>query len=187
MNLTLRGHIWTSRRFPDAAQRPAILAAGVSEARALYVNNIEAAITSLRKGNRLIVKDFRGLGRGRSEINENIKKVHAKGAAVIEAETGWTSTGKRRQDLVDEAVRRLGHKRRGPQKPTKRDRRMPWDAVLILYKDKRLNNEQFEDATRANGKYVKITYHTARRHFGEPRGVPTGRPSAARAALNATL
>jgi len=174
MEIEFRGHIWTSRRFTDAAQRPAILAAGVSEKRALYVNDIEGAIKSLRKGNRLVVKDFRGMGRSRREINENIEKVHAKGAAVMEAETGKLFTGKNRKAFVDTACKALSNERRGPQKRTKKE--TPWDVVAVHYFNPLLSNEQFETKTG-------VKYHRAWRHFRQKRNAPVGRPSAARLAM----
>ena len=172
----LRGHIWPSRAFPAKTQETAILAAGVSK-RVLYTDDIEDAIGSLRAGDRLVVAGFRGLGRTQAQIDANIAKVHAKGAAVMDAVTGRLSTGKYRAQMFDEAVKALANERRGPRKRTKKDRRMPWDQVLKLYLDPRFSNEELEIAITAGGKHSAMSYDTMRRHFGRRRDAPTGRPS----------
>jgi len=175
MAIELRGNIWTSPRFSDAAQRPALVAVG---AKPIYADQFEGALKSLRKDNRLVVKDFRGVGRSRSEIEKNIDRVHAKGAVVMEAETGRLSTSKHRKALVDEAVKKLGDEKRGPQKHTKKD--TPWDVVAVHYFNPLLSNAQFAER-------MGVSYHRAWRHFDKPRGAPVGRPSAARIAMNATV
>lgn len=173
-----RGHIWTSKAFPESAQRPVVLGAGV-EKRSLYVDDFPAALKSLRKGDRLVVHGFRGVGRSIAEIAANLGAVHAKGASVMDAETGRLSTGRYRKTMLDDAAKALANERRGPRKRTKKDRRMPWDAVNQLYFDRRLSNAELEAAVCVNG-YAPMTYHTMRRHFGVKRGVPVGRPSANR-------
>lgn len=87
---------------------------------------------------------------------------------------------KRSSRLKTPEQRAESDKRRGPRKRTKKDRRMPWDAVAQIYFDKRLGNDQVEKAV-ATG-YSAMSYATMRRHFKAPRGAQVGRPSANRVA-----
>lgn len=171
----LRGHIWTSPTFSMAAQE-AVLKPMCC---AVYADEIKDAIKSLRAGNRLVVVTFRGLGRDRETIAENLREIHSKGCAAMDAETERLSIGKDRKTLVDEAMKAIGNERRGPRK----DRRkacMPWDQAARFYFDPRLRNREVEEAV-ANG-YRPMSYHTMWRHFKKPRGAPVGRPSECRAA-----
>lgn len=176
-----RGHIWTSRKFREAPQRQALLAAGVAE-RVIYVDEIDDVINALRANDRLVVAGFRGLGRNRAVIAANITRIHAKRCCVADAESGRLSTGKYCIAMIEDAVRALANERRGPHKKTKRDRRMPEDQMVVLYFDKRLSNAELEAAVTARGKYSEVSYHTMRRIFGRKRDAITGRPSKDRVA-----
>src|SRR5690348_10767682 len=103
----LRGHIWTSRANPAAPQKDAILAAGVT--RALYTDDFESAFKSLRAKDTLVVKGYRGCGRSEAEIRKNIARIHAKGAVVLDVETGKLSTGKQREVLIAAAIKALAN------------------------------------------------------------------------------
>ena len=175
-----RGHIRDCRALPAAEQEKILLNAGVPK-RAIYTDDLDDAIGSVRAGNRLVVCGLRALGKTREEIETTIDRVHAKakGAFVMDATTKRT-TARYRKALVDEAVRAIANERRGPRKRTKKDRRMPWDQVAKFYFHKTMSNAELL-AIVSKG-FTPMSYDTMRRHFGKPRGALVGRPSASRAA-----
>lgn len=177
-----RGHIWTSRAFTEVAQKP-ILAPICGGA--IYTDDFDHAIKSLRQGNALVVPGMRGIGRGRAEILANVARVHARGAVVMDAASFRLSIHKRHlAAMLDEAGIALTNERRGPRKRSRKDPRMPWDQVAALYFDARLSNDELEQAVAVNG-FAPMSYHTMWRHFQKPRGAPVGRPSAGRRAMRA--
>lgn len=169
----LRGHVWESPAFPKAVQETALREAGVTD-RAIYRNNFDAVLTSLRAGDRLVVAGFRGLGRSREVIVSNVKRVHAKKCAVMDAETGRLSTKKSAYAaLVDEAVRAIANERRGPRKNRHKGRR-PWDQIVPIWRDTTLKTK--DAMAMINHGFKEISHTTVFRKLGK-RGALPGRPS----------
>lgn len=144
--------------------------------------NVEDAIRSLREGDELCVTSLDRAARKRSELATVIKRVHAKGAVVVELISG------RRSDRPDDAAhmvaeafemllrdhksqqRRLGRKtgRKGGRPPKEKMQKEQAEAIWF---DSRI--KLMRDAiARMDG----WNYRGAYNEFG-PRGVHAGRPA----------
>lgn len=189
----LRGFVRENRSFPVSKQKAVLIAAGVPE-RAIYENELAAAIKSLRKDDMLAVAGLRSLGTSRREIISALDKVHNAGKCVIDAATGRKSDGRYAVNLMAEAVSDLANERRGENLKSiarlgaaasakvRTAGRMPLDMASIFWFDKRLRNNEAVEQINGHPDYRKpYSPGTLYRKLG-PREVVAGRPSAERAA-----
>lgn len=153
--------------------------------RAIYQDDFDRAVLSLRDGDELATVGFRGLGRTRGQIIANLERVHERAAVVLDIETGKTSTALRqRERLIDSAVKAIANERRGRRKDRHRHR-MPWDQMARIWFDKTKTNAQAMELINA-GRRVHVSYTTVYRKLGK-RGSLPGRPSNGRLAADARI
>jgi hypothetical protein len=170
-----RGHVRDSPAFSTDEQESVLRDFGVTE-RAIYRDQLKAAIESLRKGDHLVVVGFRGLADSRSEILAAIEAVHKRGAAVMDAKTKGLSTNKRQcENLVAQAVADLANERRGPRKEVRG--RMPWDQIAKLWFDKTMKTKDvMEKVNEGRRGRQKVSFATVYRRLKKRDALP-GRPS----------
>lgn len=177
-----RGHIRVSKGFPAGPQVKALSDANVTTQ---YQNDIAAAIRSLRKGDKLYVHTFQGLGTSRKGIEKAVDDIHAKGACAVDAATGWRSDGPNGYKLLSQAVAGLMRERQeGKAKANgraggvasgkaKRKGWMPWATIEKFWFNKTLGRDELMERINGAG-YKEISYFTIHKKLGK-RGVQLGR------------
>src|SRR6185437_183527 len=156
-----------------------MLAAGVTE-KAIYEDNLDAAIQTLRKGDLLAVAGLRGLGGSRKEIRAVCDRLHDLGFAAVDAATQRRSDGKHGIQLLDEAVAALANERRGHHNGAAEDgaqggkakgrnnrkRLMPKaDAAKIWHSNPGMKNKELLALINADKRFLPYTESTAYRYL----------------------
>ncbi len=178
-----RGHIRHTKACSAKTQENILLKAGVNS-RVIYTDDLETAIADLRKGDGLMVVGLLGLAGRRQDIAAILDRIHAKGAAAIDAATGRRSDGPHGAALMLEAVDELTAHRRGPgnkaaQAGSKggiqaakngRKDKPPFTVIKPIWFDRRLDDAQVMQAIADLGYPKEISYTTIWREFGRRYG-----------------
>lgn len=183
----LRGHIHDTKAFAASTQRRILTAAGVIE-RAIYVDNLAAALKSCRKGDLIAVADWRGLGSSRRQIVAALDMIHDAGFAAVEAPTMRRSDGRYAGNLLDEAIAKLANDKRGPDALTARaagrkggkanakrirQDRMPKTMAATYWLDRAISTEQALAKMNSDPNYTREwTKASAYRILGNPKRMP---------------
>lgn len=96
-----RGHICVAKGFPKGEQESILKKAGV---KVFYVDDLDSAIRSTRKGEGLYVAGLTGLASSKNGIKAALAKLHKKGAHAVDAATGRKSNGSDAAELAMEAA-----------------------------------------------------------------------------------
>lgn len=182
----MRGLIRDTKTFPASRQEKILADAGV---KAIYRDDFEGCLKSLRKGDTMAVSGLRALAGNRRGIVARLDEVHDKGNAVIDAATLRRSDGRHGPNLMAEAIADLANEKRGPgdsaaengskggkkSARSKRQGRMPKTTASAYWLDRSLTNTQALERMNADPNYPREwTVVTAYRNLGR-RGALAGR------------
>lgn len=173
-----RGYIrpsgWCSREDQEAT----LIAAGVA-LDVIYVEgeigNLHYAVLSLREGDELVVSSLDRIAGDRIALQKWMAEVRAKGAVILEAETGRrTDDAEQAVEMVLDALKRRGHKTEDAKrygkmaKHSKRRAQVGRDEAFRIWRDEKYTRDEA-------AKLIGLSPTTCFRRYGK-RGVPEGRP-----------
>lgn len=182
--MTKRGFIHTKGTLSQTVQTEAFEKAGI---KIVFKDEMDDLIHAIRRDDEVHVVTLRGLASNRKEIFEALRKIHARGAWVVDIDTGRKSNGPDLTDLIEEAMDALVGQRRGNNPKASEYGKigqvasikvrvaghMPLSEAQPIWADKELSTAQAMAIINGNPNYKKEwSQSTLYRSLGAREAIP---------------